>query len=1126
VYTSPLIDGATTAEEGYNKIKDLWLRTAVYTVNQVTITNTLMNDGGGAVGVGTVTSVSSTLATTGADVSLSVSNPTTTPSVNLSIPTASAAARGVLSAADWSAFNAKGEPWTLTTTGTSGVATYAANVLNVPDYGAATPAALALHDLTDVQPTLGTVAGSALVYDSGLGLWVAVPSQASTVNLGATQFNIGQVLKDITFSGAGRVASLRAIYPGTGIDISSDANYITVTNTKPGVTTFDELLDTDVQTAAPVLGSGLAFNGTHWVPSAQTVAQAGQWAGVSVTSGAELSITDTGVVSLSTTDAGAQIGLSTGDGDIVIAPDVAHLIQGPNTATAYATLLGASGTNPQAIPNKKYVDDAVAAVPGGGVTTYDALTDVDATGKADGSMTNWNVTSTKYEPVNEIRVLPTSRNVSINTTGTADFRSDGALTIQTSSSAPVTITANGAVTGVLTLDAENEIIGTAVNDVNFTSSAGAAKLVSTTASASINAGTNVLLNPQGTTPASLVKINAGTRTATQYATDVTGVDDGVPNVKYVANQVSTRLPLAGGTLTGPLITTSTINAGANKITSSATPSVAADLTNKAYVDLGIANRTYSLDALTDVAVLTNSSAAYETIVADTTNILYRYRAQDLVANNLQVVTALTPNYTIDPLVSNGLRTNDGTFLSSPGINGLTSIQTPYTSYTNATASATLSFAVTLPSITQKTFIFAFSNAASTTFQMNRITPANTGGIYTNKQGFVGQFGLRNAGFPFGATNTEIKIYAIRTYSNGAGAVSAQACLFTKANTNTTNFVDLGSSGTSEMPIQECLNCDRIYLQADFGNTWKWYELIITNDYKSDAQIKALVNAMWQRYNPDPIVLQAFNVLKANANGNIWSNGFANMSELGDATISLPSANQLIKYVGTKWVNTSTIADTTTISNVTDATKLARFDASLLTTAQPAKVYTLPNFSGTLRLQEMSLYGDCLFENYAAPAVFGTSPILTPTLLNAVTAIITPIPTNGLQFTHNSAGRLTFVPIIAGAAWTFRVSLAVAGNPANNGRIFQVGLYKNATTTTNVAVTPNTQILATGTAVTGSSMQHNFLSTNQPEDVYTSTSISMVSGEYIEAFVTQMAGGNSAFNLQKLLIQIEPLYRTT
>jgi hypothetical protein len=62
----------------------------------------------GGSGVGTVTSVAAlTIGTSGTDLSSTVANSTTTPVITLNVPTASAANRGALSAADWTTFNNK-----------------------------------------------------------------------------------------------------------------------------------------------------------------------------------------------------------------------------------------------------------------------------------------------------------------------------------------------------------------------------------------------------------------------------------------------------------------------------------------------------------------------------------------------------------------------------------------------------------------------------------------------------------------------------------------------------------------------------------------------------------------------------------------------------------------------------------------------------------------------------------------------------------------------------------------------------------------------------------------------------------------------------------------------------------
>ena len=65
---------------------------------------------------GTVTNVNAlTLGTTGTDITSSVANGTTSPSITLNIPTASASNRGALSAADFTTFNAKQSALTFST---------------------------------------------------------------------------------------------------------------------------------------------------------------------------------------------------------------------------------------------------------------------------------------------------------------------------------------------------------------------------------------------------------------------------------------------------------------------------------------------------------------------------------------------------------------------------------------------------------------------------------------------------------------------------------------------------------------------------------------------------------------------------------------------------------------------------------------------------------------------------------------------------------------------------------------------------------------------------------------------------------------------------------------------------
>jgi hypothetical protein len=80
-----------------------------------------------AITAGTVTAVtaSSPLASSGGN----------TP--DISIPAATTSVNGYLTSTDWTTFNNKQAGITLTTTGTSGAATFVSNTLNIPDYGGA-----------------------------------------------------------------------------------------------------------------------------------------------------------------------------------------------------------------------------------------------------------------------------------------------------------------------------------------------------------------------------------------------------------------------------------------------------------------------------------------------------------------------------------------------------------------------------------------------------------------------------------------------------------------------------------------------------------------------------------------------------------------------------------------------------------------------------------------------------------------------------------------------------------------------------------------------------------------------------------------------------------------------------
>ena len=137
---------------------------------------------------GTVTSVAAlTLGTTGTDLSSTVANGTTTPVITLQVPTASAANRGALSAADWTTFNNKGSGTVTSVTGTAPVVSS----------GGTTPAISMAAATTSVNGYLTSTdwntfnskqpAGSYLVNGGALG----TPSSGTVTNLtGTASINI------------------------------------------------------------------------------------------------------------------------------------------------------------------------------------------------------------------------------------------------------------------------------------------------------------------------------------------------------------------------------------------------------------------------------------------------------------------------------------------------------------------------------------------------------------------------------------------------------------------------------------------------------------------------------------------------------------------------------------------------------------------------------------------------------------------------------------------------------------------------------------------------------------------------------------------------------------------------
>jgi hypothetical protein len=179
----------------------------------------------GGSGVGTVTSVAAlTIGTSGTDLSSSVANSTTTPVITLNVPTASATNRGALASADWSTFNNKQGTITLTTTGTSGAATFSSNTLNIPNYGSALSAYLPLAGGTLTGALSGTSATFSSSVTATQGNFINAASNFPLTIDNSTQGYVAQVFKsnNVTFGYIGNANTLNSGGSNTDMVIRSE----------------------------------------------------------------------------------------------------------------------------------------------------------------------------------------------------------------------------------------------------------------------------------------------------------------------------------------------------------------------------------------------------------------------------------------------------------------------------------------------------------------------------------------------------------------------------------------------------------------------------------------------------------------------------------------------------------------------------------------------------------------------------------------------------------------------------------------------------------------------------------------------------------------------------------------
>lgn len=145
-----------------------------------------------------------------------------------SIQQASGSQAGYLSSADWTTFNSKQGAITLTTTGTSGAATFSAGTLNIPQYQAALTNPVTGTGTTNTLPkfTATNAIANSNITDSGTLITLGSQTYVSTGGLGIGTSTMNNSLLRVVSNITGSV-TVAAVVSGGSVqtDVTTSANY-------------------------------------------------------------------------------------------------------------------------------------------------------------------------------------------------------------------------------------------------------------------------------------------------------------------------------------------------------------------------------------------------------------------------------------------------------------------------------------------------------------------------------------------------------------------------------------------------------------------------------------------------------------------------------------------------------------------------------------------------------------------------------------------------------------------------------------------------------------------------------------------------------------------------------------